>query len=298
MPAVATLAAALPAFLVAAVGVLGLAIGSFLNVVVYRVPAGRSVVAPPSACPECHSEIRPRDNVPVLSWLVLRGCCRDCGAPISARYPLVELFTGLAFAAIAAWVAFGATLPGGQVGDAGVGTPASTTAGLAHSLLDLAIMLVLAGVSIALALIDLDTKRLPNVIVAWAAILLGGLVVAASLVAGDPAAIGRALLGGVGLFTLYLVLAIVSRGGLGLGDVKLAGVLGLVLAYFGWAELAVGAFAAFLLGGLAGLVLLVTRRAGQRTAIPFGPWMLLGAWVGIVVGEPVATWYLALAGFG
>ncbi|MET4158735.1 prepilin peptidase [Agromyces sp. PvR057] len=290
MPAALT---TLPAFLVAAVGLLGLAIGSFLNVVVYRVPAGKSVVAPPSACPECASEIRPRDNVPVLSWLVLRGRCRDCGAPISARYPLVELFTGVAFAGIAAWVAFG----GSSTGATDAGAPA-TGATLVHSLLDLAIMLVLAGVSIALALIDLDTKRLPNVIVLWAAILLGGLVVAASLVAGDPMAIGRALLGGVGLFSLYLLLAIASRGGLGMGDVKLAGVLGLVLAYFGWAELAVGAFAAFLLGGLAGLVLLVTRRAGRRTAIPFGPWMLLGAWVGIVFGGQIAAWYLGLAGFG
>ena len=281
--------AALPALLVAVVGLFGLAIGSFLNVVVYRVPAGMSVVAPPSACPECRSEIRPRDNVPVLSWLVLRGRCRDCGTPISPRYPLVELFTGVAFAAIAAWVAFGRSTDAGAL---------ATTEGLVRSLLDLAIMLVLAGVGIALALIDLDTKRLPNVIVLWAAILLGALVVTAALVAGDPMAIGRALLGGVGLFATYLLLAIVSRGGLGMGDVKLAGVLGLVLASFGWAELLVGGFAAFLLGGLAGVVLLATRRAGRRTAIPFGPWMLLGAWVGIVFGEPIAAWYLGLVGFG
>ncbi|GAA1941601.1 A24 family peptidase [Agromyces allii] len=278
--------------LVAAVGVLGLAIGSFLNVVVYRVPAGKSVVAPPSACPECGSEIRPRDNVPVLSWLVLRGRCRDCSAPISARYPLVELFTGVAFACIAAWVAFG---QGSEASDAGA---QATTGTLTVQLLDLAIMLVLAGVSIALALIDLDTKRLPNVIVMWAAILLGALVIVASLAADEPEAIGRALIGGVGLFAVYLLLAIVSRGGMGMGDVKLAGVLGLVLAYFGWAELFVGAFAAFLLGGIAGIALLLTRKAGRRTAIPFGPWMLLGAWVGIVFGQPLAAWYLGLAGFG
>ncbi|ANJ28986.1 peptidase A24 [Agromyces aureus] len=279
--------------LVAAVGVLGLAIGSFLNVVVYRVPAGKSVVAPPSACPECGSEIRPRDNVPVLSWLVLRGRCRDCSAPISARYPLVELFTGVAFAGIAAWVAFGQG--GSGASDAGAQATSGT---LTMQLLDLAIMLVLAGVSIALALIDLDTRRLPNVIVAWAAIVLGALVVVASLAAEEPEAIGRALIGGVGLFAVYLLLAIVSRGGMGMGDVKLAGVLGLVLAYFGWAELFVGAFAAFLLGGIAGVVLLLTRRAGRRTAIPFGPWMLLGAWVGIVFGPALSTWYLGLAGFG
>ena len=132
MPAVL---AAAPAIAVAVIGVLGLAIGSFLNVVVYRVPAGRSIVAPPSACPECNNEIRPRDNVPVVSWLVLRGRCRDCAMPIPARYPLVELFTGLAFAAIAAWVAFGR----GEL-----------AGGIARSTLDLAIMLVLAGVSISL----------------------------------------------------------------------------------------------------------------------------------------------------
>ncbi|WP_127794276.1 A24 family peptidase [Agromyces sp. LHK192] len=280
--------------LVATVGVLGLAIGSFLNVVVHRVPAGLSVVSPRSSCPDCRSPIRGRDNVPVLSWLLLAGRCRDCRSPISARYPLVEAFTGVAFAAIAGWVVAGGA--GGAAVAPGSASGSPLEGGAVG--IGLVILLVLAAVSIALTLIDLDTHRLPNVIVGWAAVVLGCLVFAASVIGGDLAALGRALLGGAALFSGYLVVALVSRGGLGMGDVKLAGVLGLVLGYFGWPQLAVGAFAAFALGGVAGILLIVTGRARRGDGIPFGPWMLAGAWAGLVGGPAVADWYLRLAGFG
>ncbi|MWB99592.1 prepilin peptidase [Agromyces seonyuensis] len=272
----------LAGILIAFAGLGGLAIGSFLNVVVARVPEGRSVVAPASACPQCGSAIRARDNVPVVSWMLLGARCRDCAAPISARYPLVEAFTGLAFAGLAAAVVLGTV-------------PTATTAG---GVADLLLLLVFAGVSIPLALIDLDAHRLPDRIVIPGMVAVGALVVVAGALSGEPEAIGRALIGGAALFALYFLLAIVSNGGMGAGDIKLAALIGLVLGRFGWAELIVGAFAAFVLGGLAAVALLVARRAKRGSGIPFGPWMLAGAWIGILAGAPIAAAYLASAGLG
>ncbi|WP_315095259.1 prepilin peptidase [uncultured Cellulomonas sp.] len=254
--------------LVVAATLVGLAIGSFLNVVVWRVPRGESVAHPPSACPRCGHVIRPRDNVPVLSWLVLRGRCRDCAAPISARYPLVEAGTAVLFG-LTAWFA----------GPAWV----------------LPALLYLAAVSVALALIDIDTKRLPNAIVLPSYPVALGLLALASWNPGgtsDWSAFVRALVGGAALFLVYFVTVLVYPAGMGFGDVKLAGVLGLYLGWFGWGTLFTGWFGAFLLGGLFSVGLLVTGRAGRKSGIPFGPWMLLGAAVGIVVGEPIWDWYL------
>ncbi|WP_374009666.1 A24 family peptidase [Leifsonia sp. LS-T14] len=277
-----------PAFFVFALvcaGVFGALIGSFLNVVVYRVPAGRSIVSPPSACGSCGTEIRPYDNIPVVSWLALRGRCRTCRSAISVRYPLVEAATAGAFALVAWWFWAG---------------PQAPAAGGAHALvaglLTLVAFLYLTAITIALALIDLDTHRLPNAIVLPSYVVGLVLLGAAALVAGDPVALVRAAIGGAALFLFYLILALVYPGGMGFGDVKLAGVLGLFLGYLGWAPLVVGAFAAFLLGGLFALVLIATRRAGRGSGIPFGPWMLAGAWVGILAGPTIGSAYLALLG--
>ena len=263
-------------------GLFGLAIGSFLNVVVYRVPAGRSLT-PDSACPNCGTAIRKRDNIPVLSWLLLRGTCRGCAQPISARYPLVEAGTAVAFVLVTS-----------RFGPAAI--DAQTTPDAVAAAIELVAFLALTAVSIALALIDLDTKRLPNVIVVPA--LLSGVVLlgAAALVRGDLTALAGAALGGAGLFALYLVLALVSRGGMGMGDVKLAAVLGLYLGFLGWGNLLVGAFAAFVFGGVFGLLLLLVRRAGRKSAIPFGPWMILGAWLGVFAGEVLARGYFDAVG--
>lgn len=269
------------------VGVLGLAIGSFLNVVVYRVPAGMSVVAPASSCPGCGHDIRRRDNVPVISWLILRARCRDCSATISARYPLVEAATGLLFVAVAM---FSMLAPWSPL--AGL----DGTRGLVRGALLLAAFLYVMAISVSLTLIDLDTHTLPNRIVLPAYIVLPLLLLAASAVSGDWAAALRGLIGLVVLGFVYLALALAVPGGMGLGDVKLAGVLGLVLAYLGWGPLAVGSFGAFLLGGTFAIVLLVVRRAGRRSGIPFGPWMLAGAWLGIAVGAPVWDLYLGVLG--
>lgn len=267
----------------AAVGVFGAAIGSFLNVVIHRVPRGVSVVRPASACSACSAPVRPYDNIPIVSWILLRGRCRDCAAPFSVRYPVVELITALAFAGIAAW----------QL-TALITTTAMTDA-LAVLLVTIA-LLYFAAISIALAAIDLDTHRLPDVIVLPAygvlAVLLGG----AALATGDGEAAARSAAGAGILFAGYLALALISPRGMGMGDVKLAGVIGLMLGWFGWAALAVGTLAAFVLGGLVGIGLILARRASRNTGIPFGPWMLGGAWVGILLGEPIARGYLALFG--
>ncbi len=249
---------------------LGLAIGSFLNVVVWRVPRGESVVSPPSACPRCGRRIRARHNVPVVGWLVLRGRCFDCGEPISVRYPLVEAGTGAAFALVAWFAGVSWTLPA---------------------------LLYLAAVSIALALIDLDCRRLPDEIVLPSYPVAGALLALAAWNPGGAAQWGsllQAAIGAVAMLLVYFALVVAYPSGMGLGDVKLAGVLGLYLGFFGWASLVIGWFAAFLLGGLFSIGLLVARRAGRKTKVPFGPWMLLGAWAGIVLGEPLGSWYLGL----
>ena len=262
-------------------GVLVLLVGSFLNVVIYRVPLGQSIVSPPSACPRCGARVRRRDNVPVLSWLVLRAKCRDCGEPISARYPLVELATGLLFAA----AAYRFPLP--------YGIPAQY---IVATVMILVALLYFAAISVALTGIDLDTHKLPNTIVLPSYIVVAALLTAASVVYGDYTQLLPALIGAVAMFVVYFAMALAYPGGMGFGDVKLAGVIGLLLGFLGWGILIVGAFAAFLLGGLFGIALLATRRARRGSGIPFGPWMLGGAWVGIFFGSQIWTGYLGLVG--
>ena len=259
------------ALLVALAAVLGLAVGSFLNVVVHRVPAGLSVVRPPSACPSCSTAIPWYDNVPALSWLILRGRCRRCHARISPRYLLVEVLTSVLFA------------------------------GMAWHVVELDLLAVapaylyVTAIGIALAFIDAAHHRLPDAIVLPSYAVLGALLVLASAVAGEWGRLLVAAAGGAGLWTLYFVLALVKTGGMGFGDVKLAGLLGMVLGWTGWGSLAVGAFGGFLVGGVVAIALLLVGRAGRRTRIPFGPWMVVGALVGILVGESLWSAYLDLA---
>ncbi len=248
---------------------LGLIVGSFLNVVAHRVPAGRSVVRPGSACPACGAPVRPRDNVPVVSWFVLRGRCRDCGVAISARYPLVESVTGVAFAAAALLLGSVWVLPA---------------------------YWWFAGVGIALVLTDLDHKRLPDRIV-FPGFGVGLVLLAAGTLL-DGGGAGPLLRGVAGAAAyagfLFVIFLIAPAGGFGFGDVKLALVLGLFLAYQSWAVLWAGIMLAFLIGGLTAVALLVTRRAGRKDAIPFGPALILGAFVAVAWGQELADWYLGL----
>lgn len=281
--------AALP-LLATLTGVLGLAVGSFLNVVVHRVPAGLSVSHPASACPRCEHPIRGYDNIPVLSWLVLRGRCRDCAAPISARYPIVEAATGLLAVMVTVFLV---TAPWSPLRTAAL---QGTGRALAYGAVVLVAYLYLMAITVALAVIDLDTHTLPNRIVLPAYVVVPVLLAAASALSGDWSAFLRAAIGLVALGGVYLALALAVPGGMGLGDVKLAGVLGFALAYLGWGPLAVGSFGAFLLGGIFAIALMIVRRAGRKSGIPFGPWMLAGAWLGIGVGPLVWSAYLGVLG--
>jgi leader peptidase (prepilin peptidase)/N-methyltransferase len=265
------------------IGVVGLLIGSFLNVVVYRVPLGKSIVSPPSACPGCGTQIRPYDNIPVISWLVLRGKCRTCHEPISIRYPLVELATGILFFVVAL-LALPAVLDSPDVR----GSIAGALALVAY--------LYLAAISVALALIDLDVRKLPNAIVLPSYIVALVLFGAASVISGDFTALIRALIAMAALAVVYFLMVLIYPGGMGMGDVKLAGVLGIYLGWAGWGPVFVGALAAFVLGGVFGIILMLVGRATRKTGIPFGPWMLVGAGLGIVFGSIAFEGYLSLFG--
>lgn len=274
-----------PLALVAVVtaGCLGLLIGSFLNVVAYRVPLGMSVVRPASACPGCGREIRARDNIPVISWVLLRGRCRDCRSPISARYPLVEAGTCLFFVVVAVALAPRTFTTGGVAG---------TLAGVTQ----LVAYLYLAAISVALALIDIDTHRLPNAIVLPAYVVGGVLLSAAALLGGEPARLIGAAIGAAVAYVIYFTLWLFYPQGMGFGDVKLAGVLGLFLGYLGFGTAVVGLFSGFVLGGVFALVLVALRVVSRKAGIAFGPWMLAGACVGILAGEPIWGGYAALVG--
>lgn len=265
-------------------GVFGSVIGSFLNVVAYRVPLHRSVITPSSACPYCGIRIRVYDNIPVLSWLLLRGKCRTCNSAIPSRYPFVELGTALLFGAVA-WK----FLPE-------VVSTAPQVISRGGAILAFAAFLYLAAASMALALIDLDTHTLPNRIVLPSYAVGIALLSAAGLLNGDTRALVRAGIGMAVLWVAYFAMALVYPDGMGLGDVKLAGVLGLFLGYLSWSALITGAFAAFILGGAFSLALLLLRKANRKSGIPFGPWMLTGAWVGVFFGDAISRGYLSLFG--
>ncbi|MGH2786143.1 MAG: prepilin peptidase [Actinomycetota bacterium] len=256
-------------------GVGGLIFGSFLNVVVHRVPRKESIVRPASRCPSCGHELSPADNIPVFSWILLRGRCRYCRAPISIRYPAAELLTA------SIWMV--AVARRDQL--APPGTPADA---IGWQLLG---FLPFLWVLVALSLIDLEHKILPNKIVypsVLVAIPLLGLT--AALGPGlDPWV--RALLGGLAGAGGFLIVALISPAGMGMGDVKLAGLIGLFLGYLGWGRLLLAFFASFALGAIVGIALMIVGRAGRKTAIPFGPFMALGAIISALVGETLLDLY-------
>lgn len=266
---------------------LGLLIGSFLNVVVWRVPRGESLI-PDSHCPRCDIPIRPWQNVPVISWLVLRGRCAGCGERISARYPLVELGTGVSFVLVAWWFA--------EWGPLAAGGASAGSAAVTAWWLGLAAYLWFAAAGIALTLIDLEHKRLPDAIVLPSLGVIVVLLAGAAILDADWGRLISTLGGAAGLFAFYLLVALVYPRGIGGGDVKLAPLVGAVLGFVAWSAVAVGAFAGFLLGAVVGLLLIAARRATRKSGIPFGPFMLLGSWVGILWGQPLTDAYLALFG--
>jgi leader peptidase (prepilin peptidase)/N-methyltransferase len=254
--------------LVGLCAVLGLLIGSFLNVVIHRVPRGQSVSSPPSACPRCGQRIKPRDNIPVLSWLLLRGHCRHCAAPISGRYPIVEAATGAMFAALAAFYD-DARLPA---------------------------LLYLGALGLALALIDLEHQRLPFILTVPALPITAALLVIPGVRDGwSPlgSAVGCAAIWGGFIGLLW---ALTAGRGMGFGDVALAPTLGLMLGWVGWGAGVIGLFASFAGGALIGVLLIAVGRAGRKSAVPFGPFLILGAAIGLIVGQPIWHRFLDAAG--
>jgi leader peptidase (prepilin peptidase)/N-methyltransferase len=237
-------------------GLLGAVIGSFLNVVAHRVPLGESLVSPGSHCPGCGVPVRPYDNIPVVSWLLLRGRCRNCGMRISVRYPLVELATAIAFAAVVAVRGFDN---------------------------DLVLELPFVAALIALAAIDFDHKLLPNKIV-YPLAAYG--VIATLLVDQDD--LVENLIAGAGAFLFLLVAVIAYPRGMGMGDVKLAGAMGLYLGLSVIPALLV----AFLSGSLVGVVIIAREgAAGRKKAVPFGVFLALGGIVGVLAGPELIDLY-------
>ncbi|MEJ5921114.1 prepilin peptidase [Bifidobacterium thermophilum] len=254
--------------------VLGCVIGSFLNVVIWRVPNHISLVNPKrSFCPNCKAQIAWHDNIPIISWLVLRAKCRNCHQPISGRYPAVELLGGLAALAV---------VLGG--------------AWHAYPLWMLPDLLFFAWLSIVVAFIDFDFHKILNVIIYPSIIVTLLLLVLASWGTGSWPALGRAAIAGAVLALFYLLLGFLWPGGMGMGDVKLAVLIGLNLGWLGWQQFIVGGFAAFIIGGAISVILLATKRVTIHGGIPFGPSMVIGAWVGILFGMPIAQAYLQLVG--
>jgi len=257
--------------MVVAIMLFGLVVGSFLNVIILRVPLHRSIVSPPSTCMSCGTRIKMYDNIPVLSWLMLRGRCRTCKSWISRRYIFIELNTALFFGIVAEKFPTNAPFL-------------------------LIAFLVLAASTIALALIDFDTHTLPD------KILLPSICVGAWLLTMDEAvtpqhrALLRALFGLCTLALFYFSLTLIYPGGMGMGDVKFAGLLGFYLAYLGWEELLVATFFTFILAALFALALIYFRGANRKTEIPFGPWMVTGSWIGIIFGATIFNQYLSLFG--
>ena len=246
---------------IAVAGLVGLLVGSFLNVCIYRLPLGRSVVFPPSACGSCQRPLRWFENVPVVSWLVLGGRCARCKAPISVQYPLVELVTGLLFVATAAVTPVGPLL---------------------------AARLLFACALVVLFAIDLEHQILPNVIT------LPGIVVGLAFALVGPPGWRASLVGAVlGGGVLYAIAAgyyyVRQEDGLGMGDVKMLAMIG---AFLGWQQMLLTLVLASFAGALVGMAIIALQRGSMKYALPFGTFLAVGAVVAMLVGQPMVDWYL------
>lgn len=246
-------------------GLLGLVIGSFLNVVIYRVPRKESLVRPRSRCPGCETQLAERDNVPVISWLLLRGRCRACGEPISVRYPLVELATATLF--VAAALRFGSSwaLPG---------------------------FLLFFSSLLAISVIDLDLYIIPNRIV-YPTLMAGGvLLILAAVLEPDLRGLRDAGLGALIAWGSLFVIHVISPAGMGFGDVRLSAVIGLFLGWLSLAHVLLGLFLGFLLASVVGIALILAGRRGRKDRVPFGPFLAGGAVIAVLAGDPLLRLYL------
>jgi leader peptidase (prepilin peptidase)/N-methyltransferase len=237
----------------------GLLIGSFLNVVAYRLPRGESLAYPGSHCPTCDAPVKAYDNIPLLSWLLLRGRCRGCSEPIAKRYPIVEALTAALFAAVAAVHAHDTTM--------------------------LVLGLVLVAFLVPIALIDAEHRLIPNKLTLPAAVI--AVVLGTAL---DPGGEVERLIAGVAAGTVLALPSLLHPKGMGMGDAKLVAVLGLYLG----SAVAPAFLVAFAVGTVVGMAIMIRKgmSAGRKTAIPFGPFLAIGGIVGVLAGDPLVQAYL------
>ncbi|HVM65916.1 MAG TPA: prepilin peptidase [Acidimicrobiales bacterium] len=247
-----------------ACAVFGLCVGSFLNVVIHRVPKRESVVRPRSHCPACGAQIAERDNVPVVSWLLLHGRCRACDERIPLRYPLVEVGTAVLFAAAA--VRFGASW-------------------------QLPAFCIFFASLLAVSVIDLDLYIIPNRVVYPTLFITAPLLAVAAAAEGTWGQLRNAAIGGAVGFGLLLVIHVAMPRGMGFGDVRLAGVIGMMLGWLGLGYLFLGLFLAFLLAAVIGIVLIATRLRTRKDAVPFGPFLAMGAVLAALWGHAILRAY-------
>jgi leader peptidase (prepilin peptidase)/N-methyltransferase len=245
---------------------LGLVVGSFLNVVIHRVPEKQSVVRPRSRCPRCQTTLKPWDNVPVVSWLLLHGRCRNCHGAISIRYPLVEVATAALFVAAAL-----------RLGD---DDPAVLPA-----------FLVVFAALLAISAVDLERFIVPNRILSPALFMSAPLLVVAAVIDGDWSSLLGAALGGVLAWVLLFAIHMASPKGMGFGDVRLAGLIGMLLGWLSIGHVLLGLFLAFLTAAVVGVGLMLTGVRGRKDRVPFGPFLALGAIAAVFVGGPILSWY-------
>lgn len=247
----------------------GALVGSFLNICIDRLPARGSIISPPSQCPACRRRLSPAELVPIASYLALRGRCRTCGAPIPRRVPAVEVITALLFA----WL----------------GLAMAPSAGLLVAIFYTCVLVVIFFIDLEHRLV-LNRVTFPAMAVALA-------VAGLRTLPGDPLALGnavpdlaRSMAGGAVGFVVLFLPAWLTRGGIGLGDVKLAALMGFAL---GLPAVLAGLFLGFLAGGIGAIILLATGIRGRRDAVPYAPFLAAGAWLALLYGNQVMVWYLS-----
>ena len=242
--------------------ILGLIVGSFSNVCIYRIPRNESIIYPASHCPKCHSNILPKDNIPLLSYILLKGRCRNCKTKISIQYPMVEFLSGLIYLII--YLVYGLSV-------------------------QTLIYILLSSALIIIAFIDLNQQIVPDVI------SLPGIVIGfilsffVSYISFINSALGIVVGGGIILIIGLAGSLIFKKEAMGGGDVKLAAMIG---AFLGWRCIIISLFLGFFLGALTGIILIMTKIKKREDAIPFGPFIVLGSFITLLWGEKILSWYL------
>ena len=248
--------------LIFVLGLLGLIVGSFSNVCIYRIPRNESIVFPASHCPKCSKTIRPIDNIPLLSYILLKGRCPNCKSKISIQYPLVEFLTGLIYLII--YLVYGLTI-------------------------QTLVYIILSSALIIIAFIDLNQQIIPDVI-SLPGIVIGFIIsFFVPYISFVDSILGIAVGGGIILIIGLVGSVIFKKEAMGGGDVKLAAMIG---AFLGWRYIIISLFLGFFVGALAGIILIMSKIKKREDVIPFGPFIILGSFITLLWGEKIISWYL------